>query len=110
MKAHNGSTPRARWKSPPGYVSAKAKAYAAWKADAKINHVDYETDDDSSEDEGFSIAAVRTSRVNAVAPAPEPVATSNSFKDLAEFNDDEHDEDAVAALGSWAHKVVVGEK
>ena len=61
MKAHNGSTPRAQWKSPPGYVSSKAKAYAAWKADAKINHVDYETDDDSSEDEGFSIAAVQTS-------------------------------------------------
>ena len=108
MKAHNGNKARADWKPPPGYVSAKAKAYAAWKAQQKINGIDCETDDESSDEEGFTMAcAVRTRKINAVAKEP-PTVLKNSFNDLAEFNDDDPTDDAVAALGSWAHKVSTG--
>ena len=69
MKAHNGATPRSEWKSPPGYVSAKAKAYAAWKVKngkaPKVNMladgdvlIDSDDESDADSDEGLTICAM----------------------------------------------------
>ena len=63
MKRHNGaSTPRADWKPPPGYVSAKGKAYAKWKESRpKVNALDGMNSEDDSDSDGetaFMIAAV----------------------------------------------------
>ena len=92
MKAHNGSAARDQWKPPPGYVSAKAKAYAKWKEangkpSKKVNMLRdddaNETDDDSSDEEGFRICcSVKSKRSKGprIAPPPAPLITKNSFK------------------------------
>ena len=122
MKAHNGTTPRAQWKSPPGYVSAKAKAYAAWKEKhgkpAKINmlangdvELDSEDESDADSDEGMTIRAVMRPHtreaINAFTGSQEPAPTqiSNSFEALKAFDDDETSPDIAQRLEGWAHKV-----
>ena len=69
MKKANGNAPRAEWKPPPGYQSAKAKAYAKWKESRKsqVNHLgggDNDDEDSDSDESAFQMkcAALRTQR------------------------------------------------
>ena len=124
MKAHNGTVPRAQWKAPPGYVSAKAKAYAAWKEkqgkSTKVTmlmdgdvEIDSEDESDADSGPGFTINAVTRSRgvtskvLDALAASPDPVPTvvKNSFDALRTFDDDETSAEVLKQLGGWAHKV-----
>ena len=119
MKAHNGSAARDQWKPPPGYVSAKAKAYAKWKEangkpTKKVNMLRdddaNETDDDSSNEEGFRLCcSVKSNRSKGprIAPPPAPLITKNSFE---AFDDNDIDGDGNAALGDRAHKDTVGKR
>ena len=118
MKAHNGSAARDQWKPPPGYVSAKARAYAKWKEanGKKLNMLttgdaeDDEPNTDDESDDGFKICALKTNRPakpkTIVQPVP-PVTTKNSFE---AFDDADMEEDHIAALGRWAHKVTTSKK
>ena len=69
----------------------------------------HDTDDDSSDEDGFRICSVKSSRSSGpnVAPPPAPLVTENSFE---AFDDDDIDGDGVAALGDRAHKVTVGKR
>ena len=97
-------------------MSAKAKAYAKWKEtngkpSKKVNMLKEDdvndTDDDSSDEEVFRLCSVKSNRSPGpkIAPPPAPLATENSFE---AFDDDDVDNDGIAALGDWAHKVTVG--
>ena len=83
MEAHNGSAARDQWKPPPGYMSAKAKAYAKWKESngkpsKKVNMYKEDdvndTDDDSSDGGGFRICSVKSNR----SPGPKIATTSST--------------------------------
>ena len=105
MKAYNGpSKPRSEWKPPPGYESAKAKAYKKWReANPRVNALGCDTDDDSDSDEerSFLIAAINQQ--------------PSECSDIPELEDDlttpeSSDHEVIAQLGKWAHKLVVGQK
>ena len=54
MKEYNGNKPRAEWKPPPGYESAKAKAIKKWKSEqpkTRVNMFDGEDSDECEQSE-----------------------------------------------------------
>ena len=115
----SGNVARNHWKPPPGFVSAKAKAYATWKEhNGKQSKKDNmltadeaaDTDDTSSDEEsGFRLCSVKSNRPQEPkkAPPPSPVATQNSFE---AFDNDDIADDGVAALGDCAHNATVGKQ
>ena len=126
MKAHNGSKPRAEWKPPPGYESAKAKAYKKWReSNPRVNALGCETDDDSDSDEesSFLIASMGRKRPSQWPKLQEATAmptcanrvsfkSKNKFDALEEDDVDDHDdsEAVIEQLGQWAHKTEVGKQ
>ena len=129
MKKHNGNIPRSQWKPPPGYQSAKAKAYAKWKESnpARVNHLGAETDDDDSDSDesAFQIKCCALRKMDSdgfmkprLSAKPRMVSEmermdeplTNSFSALMEHGEDDLDEveQTVRDLKSWAHKVKVG--
>ena len=138
MKAHNGSIARAQWTSPPGYISAKAEAYAAWKekngkspkvamlANGDVL-IDSDDESDAESDEGLTMCAmVRRQRQHrratavtidvpsskiAHSPKVAPTPTLNSFQALEAFDDEDTTSDVVQQLGTWAHRITsIGDK
>ena len=126
MKDHNGNKPRAEWKSPPDYVSAKAKAYKKWRLEnpkpakkGRINSLedtDDESDSDFSED-GFHVNALMPRNVacalRSISRGPRtPTAQVLGIPDemLQALDDEDCEPDMVANFGTWASKVTVGKQ